>query len=309
MVAAPKGPRLRNEALLKAEDVSIHFGGLKALSHFNLEIRQGDLKGLIGPNGAGKTTGFNVLTGVYAPSSGSVWVGDELVNGWMPHQINHLGLARTFQNIRLFRALSALDNVRVACRAASSHLHQERLLKVRKAAAFGKLDAKLLEASSNYLDWWRAFFCSPTFQRDEEQIRQHAEELLEVMGLSHRRNEQARNLPYGEQRRLEIARALGTRPRVLLLDEPAAGMNTREKADLMLLIRRLRDQFSLGILVIEHDMKLVMGICEQITVLDHGETIAVGSPENVRSNRKVIEAYLGDSYLEGHAGPSAAGPS
>jgi len=309
VVAAPKGPRLRNEALLKAEDVSIHFGGLKALSHFNLEIRPGDLKGLIGPNGAGKTTGFNVLTGVYAPSSGSVWVGDERVNGWMPHQINHLGLARTFQNIRLFRSLSALDNVRVACRAAPSHLHQERLLRLRKEAAFGKLDAKLLEASSNYLDWWRAFFCSPTFQRDEEQIRQQAEELLEVMGLSHRRNEQARNLPYGEQRRLEIARALGTRPRVLLLDEPAAGMNTREKADLMALIRRLRDQFSLGILVIEHDMKLVMGICEQITVLDHGETIAVGSPENVRSNRKVIEAYLGDSYLEGHAGPSAAGPS
>jgi len=296
-----------NEALLKAEDVSIHFGGLKALSHFNLEIRQGDLKGLIGPNGAGKTTGFNVLTGVYPPSSGSVWVGDERVNGWMPHQINHLGLARTFQNIRLFRALSVLDNVRVACRAASSHFHQERLLKVRKEAAFGKLDVKLLEASSNYLDWWRAFFCSPTFQRDEEQIRKQAEELLEVMGLSHRRNEQARNLPYGEQRRLEIARALGTRPRVLLLDEPAAGMNTREKADLMALIRRLRDQFSLGILVIEHDMKLVMGICEQITVLDHGETIAVGSPEQVRENRKVIEAYLGDSYLEAHAAVGSGG--
>src|SRR5262249_19844883 len=171
VVASPKGPGLMNEVLLRAEDVSIHFGGLKALSHFNLEIRQGDLKGLIGPNGAGKTTGFNVLTGVYAPSSGSVWVGDERVNGWMPHEINHLGLARTFQNIRLFKELSALDNVRVACRAASSHVNQERLFKLRKEAAFGKLDAKFLEASSNYLDWWRAFFRSPTFQRDEEQIR------------------------------------------------------------------------------------------------------------------------------------------
>lgn len=297
------------DALLQAEEVSIHFGGLKALSRFNLEIRQGDLKGLIGPNGAGKTTAFNLLTGVYAPTSGSVRVGGEKVNGWKPHEINHLGLARTFQNIRLFKALTALDNVRVACRAASSYEHQERLFKRRKEAALGEFDAKLLEASSNYLDWWRAFLKSPTFQRDEEEIRQQAEELLSVMGLSHRRDEQARNLPYGEQRRLEIARALGTRPRVLLLDEPAAGMNTREKTDLMALIRRLRDQFSLGILVIEHDMKLVMGICENITVLDHGETIAVGPPESVRSNRRVIEAYLGDSYLEGHPGPSAAPPS
>ena len=295
------------DALLKAQEVSIQFGGLKALSRFNLEIRKGDLKGLIGPNGAGKTTAFNVLTGVYAPTSGSIWVGGEKVNGWAPHEINHLGLARTFQNIRLFKALTALDNVRVACRAASSHLHQERMFKLRKEARFGKLDAKVFEPWSNYLDWWRAFLKSPTFQRDEEEIRKEAEELLSVMGLSHRREEQARNLPYGEQRRLEIARALGTRPRVLLLDEPAAGMNTREKADLMPLIRQLRDQFSLGILVIEHDMKLVMGICENITVLDHGETIAVGSPEGVRSDRKVIEAYLGDSYLEGHPGPSAAG--
>jgi branched-chain amino acid transport system ATP-binding protein len=289
------------EVLLKVDDVSIHFGGLKALSHFNLEICKGDLKGLIGPNGAGKTTAFNVLTGVYPPSAGSVFVGTQLVNGWMPHQINHLGLARTFQNIRLFRGLSALDNVRVACRAASTHLDQERLCKLRKEALFGNIDANLLEAWSNYLDWWRALLLSPTFQRDEQEIRRRAEELLAVMGLSGRQSEEARNLPYGEQRRLEIARALGTRPRVLLLDEPAAGMNTREKADLMALIRQLRDQFSLGILVIEHDMKLVMGICEEITVLDYGETIAVGSPEQVRKNRKVVEAYLGDSYLEANA--------
>ena len=295
------------EVLLKVDDVSINFGGLKALSHFNLEICQGDLKGLIGPNGAGKTTAFNVLTGVYPPSAGNVLVGGQRVNGWMPHEINHLGLARTFQNIRLFRALSALDNVRVACRAASAHLDNRRLIQLRKEGLLGSAAGGLLEAGTNYLDWWRALLLTPGFLRNEQEIRDRAKELLGVMGLSTRASEEARNLPYGEQRRLEIARALGTRPRVLLLDEPAAGMNTREKADLMTLIRQLRDQFSLGILLIEHDMKLVMGICEEITVLDHGETIAVGSPEQVRENRKVIEAYLGDSYLEAHAAVGGGG--
>jgi branched-chain amino acid transport system ATP-binding protein len=164
------------------------------------------------------------------------------------------------------------------------------------------MGAKFNEALRNYRDWWRAFLLTPGFQEEERELTRQAEHLLDVMGLSHRRDEEARNLPYGEQRRLEIARALGTRPKVLLLDEPAAGMNTREKADLMVLIRKLRDEFSLGILVIEHDMKLVMGICERITVLDHGETIARGAPQEVRSDRKVIEAYLGDSYLESHGG-------
>ncbi|HVE86777.1 MAG TPA: ABC transporter ATP-binding protein [Myxococcales bacterium] len=290
------------EPLLQAKDASIEFGGLKALQRFNLEIRQGDLQGLIGPNGAGKTTAFNVLTGVYRPTSGDVLVTGQRVNGKKPHQINRLGLARTFQNIRLFRALTALDNVRVACLAESRPLFSaERLARMRRrggrAAAF---TAASLDAWNNYYDWWRALLLAPGFLREEEELTARAEKLLEVMGLAHRRDEEARNLPYGEQRRLEIARALGTRPRVLLLDEPAAGMNTREKADLMVLIRRLKEQFSLGILVIEHDMKLVMGICEQITVLDHGETIAVGTPERVRANRKVIEAYLGDSYLEAH---------
>jgi branched-chain amino acid transport system ATP-binding protein len=298
-------PQLADAPLLKAEGVSIQFGGLKALTDFNLAIRKGDLQGLIGPNGAGKTTAFNVLTGVYKPSQGEVRVVGRRVNKLKPHQINHLGLARTFQNIRLFRALTALDNVKVACRAEAFSDAAAHELAVG-AMPIGQLGA-LAAIVANWrtlllVGWWKSLLLTPRFQAEERRITQEAEHLLEVMGLAHRRDEEARNLPYGEQRRLEIARALGTKPKVLLLDEPAAGMNTREKADLMVLIRKLRDDFSLGILVIEHDMKLVMGICENITVLDHGETIARGAPEQVRSDRKVIEAYLGDSYLETHGG-------
>jgi branched-chain amino acid transport system ATP-binding protein len=287
-----------SDALLDVQKASIQFGGLRALNEFSLEIRKGDLKGLIGPNGAGKTTAFNVLTGVYRPTSGDVFVRARRVNGKQPHEINRLGLARTFQNIRLFRALTALDNVRVACMADTAPLFAVR--------DTGGVGGRMKSALNNYYDWWRALLLTPGFQREEAHVTQRADALLEVMGLSHRRDEQARNLPYGEQRRLEIARALGTRPSVLLLDEPAAGMNTREKADLMVLIRKLRDQFELGILVIEHDMKLVMGICEHITVLDHGETIARGTPPEVRANRSVIEAYLGDSYLESQPAKEAA---
>ncbi|MET0412144.1 MAG: ABC transporter ATP-binding protein [Polyangiaceae bacterium] len=278
-----------SEPALSADRVGIEFGGLRALADFDLRIESGNLFGLIGPNGAGKTTAFNLLTGVYRPTSGEIRVGGARVNDLRPHQITRMGLARTFQNIRLFKELTVIDNVKVACLAQTRH-----------PLLTGS--ARWVAAANNYYDWWRALLLTSGYRQEEEEITRDAESLLSVMGLLELKDETAKNLPYGKQRRLEIARALGTRPKVLLLDEPAAGMNTREKIELMALIRELRDRFSLGVLVIEHDMKLVMGICEKITVLDHGETIAVGTPEEVRANPKVIEAYLGgDASLPARA--------
>lgn len=252
-----------SDALLEARGITMQFGGLKAVDNLEFKINKGELVGLIGPNGAGKTTAFNMLTGVYQPTKGEVFLCGKSLKGVKPYEISHRGMTRTFQNIRLFKGLSVLDNVLIA-----GHQHMK----------YGLFDALLL---------------TKKYQESESALRDKAMELLKIFKLDHKAHHSSSALPYGEQRKLEIVRALATDPKIILLDEPAAGMNHSETHHLMDTIAHIRQNFNLTVLLIEHDMKLVMGICENIIVLDHGVKIEEGPAEKVQRSQKVIEAYLG----------------
>lgn len=253
--------------LLKVDNVSMVFGGLRAVSNLSMHIDEGELIGLIGPNGAGKTTAFNMITGVYTPTEGKVYFNGQQSSGKKSYQVTQMGMARTFQNIRLFSELSVIDNVKIAY-----NMH----------VTYNLADA--IVRDGKYLS-------------EEEFITQKALDLLKIFHLEQEAHEVAKNLPYGKQRRLEIARALATEPKLLLLDEPAAGMNPQETKELMEMIRWIRKEFNLSILLIEHDMGLVMGVCERIYVLEYGMKIAEGTPDEIKKNARVIEAYLGEEVI------------
>ncbi|MBQ6862707.1 MAG: ABC transporter ATP-binding protein [Clostridia bacterium] len=255
-----------SEIVLKTENLGISFGGLKAVDNVNIEIKKRQLYGLVGPNGAGKTTVFNLLTGVYQPTTGCFYLDGEKLTGKTQEQINHKGIARTFQNIRLFNNMSVIRNVMVG-------LHNQPEFKCNPFVSLFRL---------------------PGHFKTEKAMREKAKEILRIFDLEDERNNLACNLPYGKQRKLEIARALATNPKLLLLDEPAAGMNPYETEDLMHIIRRIRDEFDLTILLIEHDMKFVSGLCDEITVLNFGTVLAQGTTDEALNNPEVIKAYIGE---------------
>ncbi len=254
-----------SKIVLKTEKLGISFGGLKAVQELDLEIKQGQLYGLVGPNGAGKTTVFNMITGVYKPTTGTFWLDGENLTGKSQETINHKGIARTFQNIRLFNNMTVIRNVMVG-------LHNQPEF---KCGVFSSI------------------FRLPAHFKAEKAMRARAKEILRIVGLEEERNALACNLPYGKQRKLEIARALATNPKLLCLDEPAAGMNPHETEDLMTIVRRIRDEYSVTILLIEHDMKFVSGLCDEITVLNFGTCLAQGTPDVALNDPEVIKAYIG----------------